>query len=120
VLLFPSATDTFGQVILEAQASGLPVLALARGGPLSLIDDRVDGVLCEPDAADLAAALLELVRSPLLRKRLAAAALLTARKRTWERTMERLAAGYDRALGEARGAAPAAAATSRSAGDRAA
>ncbi len=36
IFLFPSATDTFGQVILEAQASGLPVVAVAEGGPLSL------------------------------------------------------------------------------------
>ena len=50
IFLFPSATDTFGQVILEAQASGLPVIALAQGGPLSLIEHRVSGLLCEPDA----------------------------------------------------------------------
>ena len=33
LFLFPSATDTFGQVILEAQASGLPTIAVAEGGP---------------------------------------------------------------------------------------
>ena len=48
IFLFPSATDTFGQVILEAQASGLPVVAVAAGGPLSLIEHRVSGLLCEP------------------------------------------------------------------------
>jgi glycosyltransferase involved in cell wall biosynthesis/predicted metal-dependent phosphoesterase TrpH len=98
VFLFPSATDTFGQVILEAQASGLPVVALARGGPLSLIEDRVSGLLCEPDAGQLAEAVVELARSPLLRTRLSTAALAAARRRTWERTLERLAAGYDHAL----------------------
>ena len=50
IFLFPSRTDTFGQVILEAQASGLPVVAVAEGGPLSLIEDRVSGLLCAPDA----------------------------------------------------------------------
>jgi len=102
VFLFPSATDTFGQVILEAQASGLPVLAVARGGPLSLIEDRVSGLLCEPDAEQLGAALLELAGSPLLRRRLAATALAGVRARTWERTLERLAAGYGHALGRGR------------------
>ncbi len=98
IFMFPSATDTFGQVILEAQASGLPVLAVARGGPLSLVEHRVTGLLCEPDPEHAAAALLELAGSPLLRRRLAATALAAVRARTWERTLERLAAGYNRAL----------------------
>ncbi len=98
MFVFPSSTDTFGQVILEAQASGLPVIAVARGGPLSLIEDRVSGVLCEPSPEQLAGAMLELARSPLLREHLSRAALRSARRRTWERTLERLAAGYRRAL----------------------
>jgi glycosyltransferase involved in cell wall biosynthesis/predicted metal-dependent phosphoesterase TrpH len=98
IFLFPSATDTFGQVILEAQASGLPAIAVARGGPLSLIEDRVSGLLCEPDARALADAVLELAGSPLLRRHLAGAALRRARMRTWERTLQRLADGYHRAL----------------------
>jgi glycosyltransferase involved in cell wall biosynthesis len=98
VFLFPSATDTFGQVILEAQASGLPVVAVARGGPLSLIEDRASGLLCEPDAELLAAAVLELCGSPLLREHLALTALRCARERTWEEALARLADGYTRAL----------------------
>ena len=98
IFLFPSATDTFGQVILEAQASGLAVIALARGGPLSLIEHRVSGLLCEPDAALLAGALLELARSPLLREHLALGGLRAVRTRTWESALRRLADGYERAL----------------------
>jgi glycosyltransferase involved in cell wall biosynthesis/predicted metal-dependent phosphoesterase TrpH len=100
VFLFPSATDTFGQVILEAQASGLPVVAVAEGGPLSLIEDRVSGLLCPADAERLASAVLELAGSPLLREHLALGGLETVRQRTWEQTLERLAAGYGRALGD--------------------
>jgi glycosyltransferase involved in cell wall biosynthesis/predicted metal-dependent phosphoesterase TrpH len=98
IFLFPSSTDTFGQVILEAQASGLPVLAVAAGGPLTLVQDRVTGLLGEADAEQLANALVELAGSPLLRERLAQAALSAVRERTWERALERLAAGYRRAL----------------------
>ncbi len=98
IFLFPSATDTFGQVILEAQASGLPVIAVAEGGPVSLVEDGVSGLLCEADAQRLAGAMLELARSRPLREQLAAAALPSVRARTWERTLERLAAGYRRAL----------------------
>jgi glycosyltransferase involved in cell wall biosynthesis len=99
IFLFPSATDTFGQVILEAQASGLPVLAVAEGGPLALVEDRVTGLLRQADSGQLAGALVELASSPLLRERLARAALSAARERTWERAMECLAAGYRRAQG---------------------
>jgi glycosyltransferase involved in cell wall biosynthesis/predicted metal-dependent phosphoesterase TrpH len=98
VFLFPSATDTFGQVILEAQASGLPVIAVAEGGPLSLIEDRVTGLLCRADAPALAGALLELAGAPLLRGTLSRAALTSVRERTWERALERLGEGYRRAL----------------------
>jgi glycosyltransferase involved in cell wall biosynthesis/predicted metal-dependent phosphoesterase TrpH len=98
IFVFPSATDTFGQVILEAQASGVPTIALARGGPLSLIEDRVSGLLCEPDAREIADALLELSGSPLLREHLELGALRSARLRTWEQTLQRLADGYQRAL----------------------
>jgi glycosyltransferase involved in cell wall biosynthesis/predicted metal-dependent phosphoesterase TrpH len=104
IFLFPSATDTFGQVILEAQASGLPVVAVAAGGPVSLVEDRVSGLLSEPHADALAESVLELAGSPLLRRRLAAVALSAVRRRTWEGAMERLAEGYRRALAESRSA----------------
>ena len=98
LFLFPSATDTFGQVILEAQASGLPVIAVAQGGPLSLIEHRVSGLLCEADAGELSGAVLEVAGSPLLRERLAIAGLGSARGRTWERALARLGEGYGRVL----------------------
>ncbi len=98
MFFFPSATDTFGQVILEAQASGLPVLAVAAGGPLELIENGANGLLRDGDSAQLASALVELAASPLLRERLASASLAAVRERTWERALERLACGYRRAL----------------------
>jgi glycosyltransferase involved in cell wall biosynthesis/predicted metal-dependent phosphoesterase TrpH len=98
LFFFPSATDTFGQVILEAQASGLPVLAVAKGGPLSLIEDGVTGLLREADAPTLAAALVELACSPLLLEQLSRAALASVRQRTWERALGRLGEGYKRVL----------------------
>jgi glycosyltransferase involved in cell wall biosynthesis/predicted metal-dependent phosphoesterase TrpH len=105
IFLFPSATDTFGQVILEAQASGLPVVAVAAGGPTSLIEHRISGLLCEPASDALAEGVLELADSPLLRGRLAAVALAGVRMRTWEGALERLAEGYGRVLATPRQAA---------------
>ena len=72
VFLFASRTDTFGQVILEAQASGLPVVAVDEGGPTSLIEHGETGLLVPADADALAEALLGPVQTPLLRERLTA------------------------------------------------
>jgi glycosyltransferase involved in cell wall biosynthesis/predicted metal-dependent phosphoesterase TrpH len=101
IFLFPSRTDTFGQVILEAQASGLPVVAVAEGGPQSLISHRVNGLLCAPQPGALAKSVLELAASPVLHKRLAQAGLDAVRSRTWERALERLGGGYRRVLDSA-------------------
>jgi len=104
VFLFASRTDTFGQVLLEAQASGLPVVAVAEGGPCSIVEDAVSGRLCPADAGALADAVNDLANSPLQRERLARGGLAAVRERTWERALGRLATGYHRTL-RARGAA---------------
>jgi glycosyltransferase involved in cell wall biosynthesis len=100
MFLFASQTDTFGQVVLEAQASGLPVVAVDAGGPSSLIEDGVTGLLTGADEYELAAAILSLVDAPLLSERLRRTALAEVRGRTWETALERLAAGYVLALHE--------------------
>jgi glycosyltransferase involved in cell wall biosynthesis len=111
VFLFASRTDTFGQVILEAQASGLPVVAVDEGGPASLIADGETGLLAPADPEALAQSLLSLLLTPLLAERLRKTALAVVRTRTWEASMQRLAAGYRTALlrapdtGEARSVA---------------
>jgi len=100
VFCFPSTTDTFGQVILEAGASGLPVVAAAAGGALELVADRRSGLLVPPDEPGaLAAALLELAESPARRAALGAAGLAAARARTWESAIGQLAVVYRRVLG---------------------
>lgn len=99
--LFASRTDTFGQVLLEAQASGLPVVAVNEGGPCSIIEHGVTGLLAEPDRHALSDALLDVAGSPLLRERLTRAGLAAVRERTWERALGRLADGYHRTLGGA-------------------
>ncbi len=101
VFLFPSRTDTYGQVVVEAQASGLPVVAVAEGGPLSLIRDRQTGWLCEADSQVLAAAVAQLAGSSFLRERISRAALAEVRERSWESAFDQLAAGYERALSQA-------------------
>lgn len=101
LFLFASQTDSFGQVILEAQASGLPVVAVEAGGPVSTIEHGRTGLLVPPEEDALASALLTLMQRPPLRAQLSRTALAAVRARTWEAALERLADGYRLALGEA-------------------
>lgn len=100
LFLFASRTDTFGQVLLEAQASGLPVIAVAEGGPCSIVDDGATGLLCAADPGALADAVVALATDPAERARLGTRARAAVAERTWDRALERLADGYRRALGE--------------------
>jgi glycosyltransferase involved in cell wall biosynthesis/predicted metal-dependent phosphoesterase TrpH len=107
--LFCSVTDTYGQVILEAGASGLPVIAIAEGGPAALVENRHTGLLCRPDADHVAGSILQLAASPELRAKLGSAGVRSARARSWERSLSQLAAGYRLALDSAKVAQPTAA-----------
>ena len=100
VFCFPSTTDTFGQVLLEAGASGLPVIAASAGGALELVSHGRTGLLVEPEVpGPLAAALLELAGDPLRRAALGAAGLAAAEQRTWDAAFAQLAGVYARVLG---------------------
>jgi glycosyltransferase involved in cell wall biosynthesis len=69
VFVMPSRTETFGIVILEAMASGLPVAAYPVTGPIDLVDDGVTGILSE-DLATAARRAMSLDRSLVRQKAL--------------------------------------------------
>jgi glycosyltransferase involved in cell wall biosynthesis len=98
LFLFASSTETFGQVILEAQASSLPVVAVDRGGPPCLIDHGETGLLVAPEVNALAGAVVSATTTPLLRERIRRGALAAVRGRSWEAALDRLAAAYRIAL----------------------
>jgi len=98
LFLFPSRTDTFGQVLLEAQASALAVVAVDEGGPRSLVEEGVTGLLRPADPLALAGAVAGLAADPEGRARLGRRARAATVERTWERALERLAEGYRAAL----------------------
>ncbi len=101
VFCFPSTTDTFGQVILEASASGLPIVAAAAGGAPELVADGVSGLLVPPgDVSALAAALRALLDDPERRASLAARSLASAQRRSWSGADAELAAAYRSACGD--------------------
>jgi glycosyltransferase involved in cell wall biosynthesis len=84
VFVFPSTTDTFGNVILEAQACGLPVVVSDSGGPKELVEDKSNGLITKShDLEDLTRAIRALVTDSALRKRMGESARSSVIDRSW-------------------------------------
>lgn len=97
VFLFPSETDTFGNVILEAGASGVPSVVSPHGGPKYLVKDGVTGFVAR-ETADYARLVQVLMSDPAERQRMAAAARQSALNRQWSAVFDRVYFQYSRAL----------------------
>jgi len=95
---FSSLTETFGNVILEAMASGLPVVALRAGGVGNIINSGKDGELLEPNQppAEFAERLVQLIDDGEKRRRLAAAARQHALGQSWDAIMHQFRQNYER------------------------
>lgn len=88
--VFPSTTDTFGNVVLEAHASGLPVIVSDVGGPRDLIDDGVDGYITRAlDVEQVADRIRRLSEDPALRQRMSVAARKKVETRDWQEAFEK-------------------------------
>jgi len=97
--VFASLTETLGLVILEAMASGLPVIATPAGGVADHLRHGVNGLACAAgDASALAHAIITLALDREQRRRLALAARETAEALSWERELDRLDASYHEVL----------------------
>jgi glycosyltransferase involved in cell wall biosynthesis len=82
--VFPSTTDTFGNVIIEAQACGLPCVVSDQGGPRDLVTDGVDGYVTRGgDLAELVAALRPLCTDASRRQSMGAASRKKVEDRSW-------------------------------------
>jgi glycosyltransferase involved in cell wall biosynthesis len=89
LFVFPSRTDTLGQVVMEAQASGLPAIVSQDGGPKESIEDGRTGiVLPGDDPVRWAGAINELLDDEPRRERMGQAAALRTGRATLERTFE--------------------------------
>ena len=85
IFLFPSHTETFGNVTLEAMASGLPCVVADAIGSKSLVEDGVNGYHAEPgNADDFTQKLKQIVENPELRKAMGQASLEKAMEYQWE------------------------------------
>jgi phosphatidylinositol alpha 1,6-mannosyltransferase len=99
--VFASVTETLGLVVLEAMASGLPVIAAPEGGVRDHLRNQENGLTFpEGDVESMARAMVALATEPGLTRRLATGARLTAEALTWEREMERLDQSYREVCGD--------------------
>ena len=101
LFVHPGELETFGQTIQEAMASGLPVIAPRRGGPVDLVTPSRTGWLYTPGMLDeLRDRAADLLFDDAKREAFGTAALESVRKRTWPVLSEQLRGYYRRAIEE--------------------
>jgi glycosyltransferase involved in cell wall biosynthesis len=102
--VFASVTETLGLVVLEAMASGLPVIAIPAGGVSDHLRDGRNGLACrEGDVQGMALAMVRMATEWGLSRRLARGARHSVEKLSWNREIERLDRSYREVIESARG-----------------
>ena len=97
VFVFAGVTETFGQAVQEAQASGLPVLTVNQGGVRDLVTTGETGFVLPPDSQAFARAAVQLRDDLALRARMGAAARARAEQSPWEAVLAQLETHYEEA-----------------------
>jgi glycosyltransferase involved in cell wall biosynthesis len=92
VFVFPSHTDTFGNVVLEAMASGVPAVVTPDGGPKTLVRDGATGFVATD--AEFSAAIVRIIGDPALHAKMRAQARHEAMAASWDAVFEKVYAAY--------------------------
>jgi len=101
VFVFPSFTDTFGNVVLEAMASGVPAVVASGGGPRFLVENGKTGYIAS-QTDEFAAAVARVYRNRFLRSSMRAFARKAAERFSWDRVIEEVYRNYDACFSVAR------------------
>lgn len=89
LFVFPSTTDTFGRVVLEAQASGIPVIVSDKGGPQENLEAGITGEIVSSGSADaFAKAILNITDTPDRLRKMGAAARRSLDRRSLENAFD--------------------------------
>jgi len=95
LMIFPSPTETFGNVVLEAMACGTPVIGANSGGVKTIISNNKNGILCKSkNSAAFSEATSFLLDHTSLRQSMSAAARHYALEQSWDRIFEQLLDDY--------------------------
>jgi glycosyltransferase involved in cell wall biosynthesis len=97
VFVFPSHTDTFGNVVLEALASGVPAVVTNHGGPKFIVTHGETGFVAH-SAQEFVDHILQLATAPDRLRQMRAAARTSAAFASWDNVFEAVYAGYERGL----------------------
>ncbi len=96
MFVFPSTTETFGNVTLEAMSSGILPVCANKGGASGFIKNGITGLLSKPcDAEDMAEKIESLLDHPERMKEMAKQAFLYGQEQTWQRSFEKMLMSYD-------------------------
>lgn len=93
VFAFPSETDTYGNVVMEAMASGTPAVVTSKGGPKFQVQDGVSGFVTASQY-EFIARIKQIMAAPQLHRSLRAASRLAACRKSWEGVLEDLHDAY--------------------------
>ncbi|WP_245861070.1 GDSL-type esterase/lipase family protein [Microbacterium aurantiacum] len=98
VFVHPGESETFGQTLQEAHASGIPVVATGRGGPLDLVRMGIDGWLYRPgDFDDLRMRVADLVGDARKRRAFGEAGRVAVQGRSWASVCDQLLGHFEEA-----------------------
>jgi len=99
LFVFPSDTETFGNVVTEALASGLPVVAPAKGGVMDSVIPGETGELVAPgDPGAFARAVIRILSDEGYRRSLSSKARAFVERRSWPAVLDGLIEDYEDAL----------------------